>query len=942
MALSLNHRIARKYGISAMFAVISLVITFLTTIIAPVAPTAGASDDTVAPLTAPSITHPTPRMYFNSTPIRTTWTAVTGASKYRVAYRYDDDRAFTNSTCPDETINGAAVYCRDTNWVQYRDHTPELSEQGGVTIWVKAISASGNQSKWSNPVHYYYDSVSPTTTLKIHTTANGLVGKKFTVSGLAEDNVSLNRAYVQLVKREGSVRQGGHTVYFPNLTSQNWSKEYDVALDGLSEGAYAAHVSIVDRAGNSTSVGWTDNFTIDTTRPTISDISISNGDYLTRDDIITFVATDNLVLGKIVANIKQNGKVVSGGNNAKWSSNKTDEMTVRIPSDLADGSYLISINALDEVGNRSTTHNISFAIDNTKPVVKLNLNNRQNYVNSGDYVSKINQPEVESHDANLDRFEIWRGDNLISTATATYSFRLANINHLKDGQYIVRAYDKVGNVSDDFIINMDSTAPTGTISYSPSELTNRSVTVTLTTSEPIIQASLPGTWNKKSETVYQKVYPINAIQEVTLEDRAGNKSVVEVKIDWIDKTAPKATITNPTVSFVSGKIKVVGQVDDANPKNSHFEINGPNGYKIASTRYDGQTHHELDWDTTKLADGEYVISFETRDKAGNKEGTIASPGRSVAVIKVVVDNTAPTLKINLNRKSYIESGDLTSQKFTPEIEAQDDNLDRIEVWQGDKKITSWSSDNPSRRAKIDWLQDGEYVIRALDKAGNASTDFVINLESVLPNATLTSSHDNPTLNDEIVITGLTDADDLGNHWFEITPPAGKLFYKQSSGAADKTFSFKLDTSAGAGEYKIRYVVTDKAGNRNDDPNYLNPTILAIEVAPRVEQDGVPTAPRTVSRYRSTFVPAISETDSQVAAESADNSDEEVLTLADLYRARASQGEVLAATDENISKSNSETCYKILSICWWVWALVAAGVVLITYLVSRHIKNRRRR
>ena len=49
------------------------------------------------------------------------------------------------------------------------------------------------------------------------------------------------------------------------------------------------------------------------------------------------------------------------------------------------------------------------------------------------------------------------------------------------------------------------------------------------------------------------------------------------------------------------------------------------------------------------------------------------------------------------------------------------------------------------------------------------------------------------------------------------------------GTNDLSYSFTLDTSKGSGEYQIRYVATDKAGNRNDDPGYTNSTIKTLIV-----------------------------------------------------------------------------------------------------------------
>src|SRR5690606_33134949 len=159
------------------------------------------------------------------------WTAVTdpsGIKGYQVAYAYDDGHHIGSNTCSEVSmIDGKNVSgCRDVPGTS-RGHEPGTSEQGGVTIWVRAIDNAGNVGPWSKYVHYYFDAAAPVTTMVSPT---GMVGVKFTVSGKATDNLSLNRVYVQLVHRQTSKRYGGTTIHLSG-TEQDWSKEFDaVAL----------------------------------------------------------------------------------------------------------------------------------------------------------------------------------------------------------------------------------------------------------------------------------------------------------------------------------------------------------------------------------------------------------------------------------------------------------------------------------------------------------------------------------------------------------------------------------------------------------------------------------------------------------------------------------------------------------------------------------------
>ncbi len=119
--------------------------------------------DNTAP-SAPTITSPSNGNYFNSIPITANWTAVTDASgiaKYQVGYVYDDHHTFSGSTCSDLPNGG----CRDVAGnVTSRGHVPGLNEQGGVTIYVRAVDNAGNVGAWSTPVHYVFDATAPTLT----------------------------------------------------------------------------------------------------------------------------------------------------------------------------------------------------------------------------------------------------------------------------------------------------------------------------------------------------------------------------------------------------------------------------------------------------------------------------------------------------------------------------------------------------------------------------------------------------------------------------------------------------------------------------------------------------------------------------------------------------------------------------------------------------------
>lgn len=233
--------------------------------------------DRTAPA-APIILAPTARQWLKSSPILNAWSEVTKdingddeeIDHYQIAYNYDDGHTFGGgNTCPGLVMVGVDGFigCRDVNGTS-RSHQPADSEQGGVTIWVRAIDVDGNAGAWSKSVHYYFDKTSPATDINVSSVVDG----KFTVSGTATDNLALNRVYVQLVSRVTNDRCGGTTINLitsPFSTSSPWAVDYNIStlkVTGTStacvDGDFAAHVSVTDMTGNSGTAGWTSNFTV--------------------------------------------------------------------------------------------------------------------------------------------------------------------------------------------------------------------------------------------------------------------------------------------------------------------------------------------------------------------------------------------------------------------------------------------------------------------------------------------------------------------------------------------------------------------------------------------------------------------------------------------------------------------------------------------------------
>lgn len=510
--------------------------------------------DTTAPA-APTIKTPTARQWFKATPISTSWTAVTdpsGIDTYQVAYAYDDNHSFSGSTCPGVIIDGKNVYCRDASGTS-RNHSPSSSEQGGVTIWVRAIDNATNIGSWSKSVHYYYDHTDPTTNIVVPT---GFAGKTFTVSGEAKDNLSLSRVYVQLVNRQNSQRYGGTTIdLIGGGENAHWSKTFDAEALDLPEGDYAAHVSVVDMAGNTGSAGWTANFTLDKTVPTIS---INTGTGADNGSLGThpYYRQISFKLHDPHGGLKE---VVLNGHVYPRSHEWNDLNWLNITkSHLIEGENTIFVR--DRANNQSVT--TTFVYDSKAPVASIAVSSptgvgslHRNTVKVTGTV-EVGEQNIKSH-----WFEVLGPKGTVSqysynmnTSDLTYSFNLDTSDG--DGEYKIRyvATDKAGNRSDVAgsvvrTITVDNSVPSiDSVSYSNNgNPTNKAVIVMITTSEPV---ATPSGWEKVSNVTFKKTYNSDQTESVTVADLAGNssaaKTITVAGIDTISPVAPMISSADST------------------------------------------------------------------------------------------------------------------------------------------------------------------------------------------------------------------------------------------------------------------------------------------------------------------------------------------------------------------------------------------------------------
>ncbi len=139
---------------------------------------------------------------------------------------------------------------------------------------------------------------------------------------------------------------------------------------------------------------------------------------------------------------------------------------------------------------------------------------------------------------------------------------------------------------------IDKGVPEVIVSYSTKTITNKDVTVRITANEDITILNNNGS----------AAYTFKENGEFTFEytDKAGNKGSTTTKVDWIDKTAPSATVSYSTEVATSGEVLAVLIPSE----------------KITITNNGGSTNYLF------TENGEFTFEFE--DEAGNKGSATAT------------------------------------------------------------------------------------------------------------------------------------------------------------------------------------------------------------------------------------------------------------------------------------------------------------------------------
>lgn len=616
------------------------------------------------------------------------------------------------------------------------------------------------------------------------------------------------------------------------------------STNSFDDGIYTILAHSVDMAGNIEEKSAT--FSIDNQKPKLEILMngkpIEDGKYYDKGELS--VKVDDLTLDPANTELIINNEKQSLTENAFQtgaSLNKT----------LKDGGYTISLRSTDKLGNTDSTGPLSFVVDTKEPDASLSGIDQGAFVKNGTVTAQVtetnNQDNCVTVQKNSDQDPVYHSCENWETKgeTSTLELPFGQLDHAvskKDGHYTITltSSDKAGHeVTKTLEFTIDATAPE--ISTSPSEsFYAQEKTVSITIEEPKENLDLkditiavkrdgkdydvPGTWQQDSNSsTYSMAFNKDDNNEgdyqivINAKDRAGNEAEQKSLSFTIDHTVPGVGI-DPKFSgkpYFNKNTSFHFNVTDRNLKFSGNELhvwkNGAIFSKAGALALKDGPNNEADGSYTFSEDGDYRITLDAADKAGN-EGVRETR-------EFIIDQTAPSLSItgvdlNPNEHPYYASSKKVSVSAEDRNFARDD-IEFSAIRDGQPvSFGAWTRSDDKAYAARTLSEDGDYTmsLRLTDKAGNTSVipSFAFTIDQTKPGIDIQGVEQDAYYNTDKTVAVTIKDRNLKTNTIKVTKD-GSPYRVGSFTIANDTASLS-HTFRDEGKYEIFVEAIDKAGN----------------------------------------------------------------------------------------------------------------------------------
>ncbi|EHT0337754.1 non-fimbrial adhesin SiiE [Salmonella enterica] len=750
------------------------------------------------------------------------------------------DRFATVNILIDGKTIGVTTADADGNW--NFDISRNLSDNV-YKITVESIDPLGRTS--SVDYQLTIDSFTPIPTVMLHDSADsGVKGDMITkintplFTGMAEANAKVS-IYVDGVL-SGEAIAGDDGV---------WNFQFTTAL---SDGSHDVTVKVEDIAGNTASSS-AYNFQIvtQTQKPTIelvNDTGVDNTDHIIneKNPALTGTAapysTVKLYIdGALIAEVRTN-------KDGRW------EYTLKADQGLVDGDHRITASVEDIAGNIAHSDPFLISVDTAISIPIVSLSPDSDSGIADDNLTNIVKPTLHLKDIDPDiiSVQVWdaMSDTQIGVATQQPdgSWAYTFTSDLTEGlhQVYVKVEDIAGNKANSavFDFTIDTTVSTPVISLLSKDDTG-------VTGDNLTNINKPGFAisgvDADAHRVVVQVMHNGVSEEIELSHLNGSWLFIPGNT-WADgsytltvKVEDKAGNTNysaPLTVVIDTQIAIDGVelVNDSGVKGDnmtnddrpHFRVTVPTDVNEVRLSIDGGNSWvqatpgvagswEYIW-PTDLADGQYTLTVEATDKAGN---TVTK------TIDFSVDTTlsVPVIVLDSADDTGIQGDNMTnSTQPTFALQHIDDDAVRVTVsvehggvtttFDATKGTGGWSFTPTGAWA------DGDYTLSVSveDKAGNTShsasltvtvdTQIAINNielvnDSGIPNDNLTNN-----VRPHFQVTVPTDVNVV-----RLSIDGGKTWFNATQSATPGAWDYIWPDDVADGGYTLTVEATDKAGNK---------------------------------------------------------------------------------------------------------------------------------
>ncbi|EJX6008066.1 non-fimbrial adhesin SiiE [Salmonella enterica] len=750
------------------------------------------------------------------------------------------DRFATVNILIDGKTIGVTTADADGNW--NFDISRNLSDNV-YKITVESIDPLGRTS--SVDYQLTIDSFTPIPTVMLHDSADsGVKGDMITkintplFTGMAEANAKVS-IYVDGVL-SGEAIAGDDGV---------WNFQFTTAL---SDGSHDVTVKVEDIAGNTASSS-AYNFQIvtQTQKPTIelvNDTGVDNTDHIIneKNPALTGTAapysTVKLYIdGALIAEVRTN-------KDGRW------EYTLKADQGLVDGDHRITASVEDIAGNIAHSDPFFISVDTAISIPIVSLSPDSDSGIADDNLTNIVKPTLHLKDIDPDiiSVQVWdaMSDTQIGVATQQPdgSWAYTFTSDLTEGlhQVYVKVEDIAGNKANSavFDFTIDTTVSTPVISLLSKDDTG-------VTGDNLTNINKPGFAisgvDADAHRVVVQVMHNGVSEEIELSHLNGSWLFIPGNT-WADgsytltvKVEDKAGNTNysaPLTVVIDTQIAIDGVelVNDSGVKGDnmtnddrpHFRVTVPTDVNEVRLSIDGGNSWvqatpgvagswEYIW-PTDLADGQYTLTVEATDKAGN---TVTK------TIDFAVDTTlsVPVIVLDSADDTGIQGDNMTnSTQPTFALQHIDDDAVRVTVsvehggvtttFDATKGTGGWSFTPTGAWA------DGDYTLSVSveDKAGNTShsasltvtvdTQIAINNielvnDSGIPNDNLTNN-----VRPHFQVTVPTDVNVV-----RLSIDGGKTWFNATQSATPGAWDYIWPDDVADGGYTLTVEATDKAGNK---------------------------------------------------------------------------------------------------------------------------------